>query len=174
MKRKTVDYIISALFTAIICISAQMVFLLPSGIPLTLQTLAVCLCGYILNTKYAALSVITYLLLGLFGLPVFSYFSGGPAVLFGKNGGFLFGFIALSICCSIIKHKNKKALKFLMGIIGIFICHIFGIIQFSLVFGTTIVTSFVLVSLPTVFKDLICVIAAFFISEIISRRLKFN
>ncbi len=172
MKTKTANYIFCALFTAIICISAQIILPMPSGVPITLQTLAVCLCGYTLNTKYAALSVITYLFLGLLGVPVFSFFSGGPAILFGKNGGFLFGFVILATCCSAIKYQ--KILRIVMGIIGVLICHFFGVLQFSFVFGSPFLSSFVLISIPTLLKDFVCVLASFFISEIISHRLKFN
>ncbi len=169
MNDKLKNYISAALFTAVISISAQIVIPLPSGIPLTLQTLAVCLCGYLLKPKYSLLSVLVYLLLGLFGAPVFSYFGGGPAVLFGKNGGFLLGFIFIALLCSISRHKKRIA-RIIFGIIGILFCHIIGIIQFSLVFGMPIISSFVLVSLPTLFKDMVCVV----ISLLISERLKFN
>lgn len=169
MNNKSKDYISAALFAAVISISAQVVIPLPSGLPLTLQTLAVCLCGYLLKPKYSLMSVSTYLLLGLFGAPVFSYFGGGPAVLFGKNGGFLLGFIFIALLCSISRHKNR-IVKIILGFTGILFCHIIGVIQFSLVFGMPIISAFLIVSLPTLLKDMVCVFISIFISE----KLKFN
>ena len=169
MSTKLKSYVSAALFTAIISVCAQIVFPLPSGIPFTLQTLAVCLCGYLLNAKYSFLSVCVYLLLGLFGVPVFSYFSGGPAILLGKNGGFLFGFILLAFLCSISRNK-KRALKIVLGVIGILLCHITGVIQFSIIFGGSVLSSALLISLPTLPKDLLCVLIAVFVSE----KIKFN
>ncbi len=169
MNDKLKNYITAALFTAVISISAQLVIPLPSGVPLTLQTLAVCLCGYLLKPKYSLLSIFAYLLLGLFGVPVFSYFGGGPAIVFGKNGGFLFGFLFIALFCSISRNK-KRVVKIIFGIIGILLCHIIGTIQFSMIFRTAITSSALLVSLPALPKDLACVFISIFISE----KLKFN
>ena len=63
-------------------------------VPVTGQTLAVILCGFILGPQRGALSMIVYAIAGLVGLPVFSDASSGWGVLMGPTGGYILGFIA--------------------------------------------------------------------------------
>ncbi len=155
------NYIIAAFFTVIISISAIITVYIPFlSVPLTLQTFSVALTGFILNKKYSLLSVSVYILIGFIGLPVFSGFGGGPAVLLGQNGGFIMGFLFLAFFCGLGPQKN-----ILKGIIGLLLCHVTGIIWFSFIFKTHILSSFILCSLPYLPKDIISVVAAFFISR---------
>ena len=61
-------------------------------VPVTAQTLAVLLVGALLGPRRGALSILTYLLAGIAGLPVFAG-GGGPAYLLGPTGGYLIGFL---------------------------------------------------------------------------------
>ena len=63
-------------------------------VPGTLQTLPVLLAGALLGARAGAASQMTYLLMGLSGLPVFALPGAGPAYLLGPTGGYLIGFIA--------------------------------------------------------------------------------
>lgn len=162
MKSKYSGYILSALFAAVISVSAQICIPFPSGTPLTLQTLAVSLCAFILGTKFSCISVAVYLLLGFFGTPVFAHFGAGPAVIFGKNGGFLLGLILLSFCCGLSGNTEKKWLKFIICLLGIILLHTLGIIYFAIIFKTDILSAFVLSSLPFILKDILSVAVSFF------------
>lgn len=62
-------------------------------VPLTLQTLGVLLAGALLGPRYGVLATGIYLLLGFVGVPVFHGGTGGPGILFGPTGGFLWGFL---------------------------------------------------------------------------------
>jgi len=62
-------------------------------VPGTLQTLAVLLAGALLGARAGAASQVSYLLLGLAGLPVFALPGAGPAYLLGPTGGYLVGFV---------------------------------------------------------------------------------
>ncbi len=64
-----------------------------SPVPLTLQTLGVLLTGALLGPRYGVLATAVYLLLGFVGVPVFHGGTGGPGILFGPTGGFLWGFL---------------------------------------------------------------------------------
>ncbi len=67
---------------------------LPSGpVPVTLQPLAVMLCGLLLGPARGAAAVAGYVLLGLVGLPVFAGQVGGLGVLSGAMGGFVLGLV---------------------------------------------------------------------------------
>lgn len=78
-------------------------------VPMTLQTPLVLLAGVMLGARAGAFSQVTYLLLGLVGLPVFAY-GGGPAYLVGPTGGYLIGFpIAAFLCGSLFHHPGLQA-----------------------------------------------------------------
>lgn len=62
-------------------------------VPFTLQTMALAVLPAALDRKTAVLAVVSYVLLGAVGLPVFAGFSAGMGALAGPTGGFLWGFI---------------------------------------------------------------------------------
>ena len=64
---------------------------------ITLQIFAVLLIAASFDLKKSFISVGMYLLLGLLGLPLFAGFRGGPVVLFDVSGGYLFGFLLISL-----------------------------------------------------------------------------
>lgn len=159
MKSEKYKFILCAVMAVIISASAQTTIPLPFGVPLTMQTAAVCICGYFLG-KSGVFSVLTYIFLGLIGLPVFSSFSGGVGVLFGKGGGFILGFVPLCIMCGIGKNFKKRITRLLFGFLGIIICHTVGVLWFSYFFKTDIISSFILTSLPYLLKDFLSALAA--------------
>jgi len=120
MKVKDLVYI--AIFTSIIC--AMSLISIPTTIPFTLQTLAVFLCMFMLKPVDSLISVLLYILIGAIGLPVFSNFKSGFGVLAGPTGGYIIGFILMTLIPFIVKNKIAS------GIIGLVICYIFGSIWF--------------------------------------------
>jgi len=64
-----------------------------SDAPLTLQTLAVLLVGFVLGPRLGPAAVIAYLAEGAAGLPVFAGGGVGLAHLAGPTGGYLLGFV---------------------------------------------------------------------------------
>ncbi len=62
-------------------------------VPFTLQTLAIFILCIRQGANLASLSVLTYLVEGATGIPVFANFSGGMHVIFGPTGGYLFAFV---------------------------------------------------------------------------------
>ncbi len=170
MKRVTSpkNIALTALFTAVTAVCAQMCIPLPNGVSLTLQTFAVALCGYILGIFKGTAAVALYIAIGLCGLPVFSAFSGGFSALSGPTGGFIVGFIPFVILCGAAMGKRPvKALT--LGGIGVVLCHISGIFYFTLLTHTAVPSAFIAVSAPYLAKDILCVSAAYFISRRIKR-----
>lgn len=82
-----------ALFVALITIGAYIHIPLPLNDYYTLQLLFVLLAGLLLGTKYGAISVTVYVILGLVGVPVFAD-GGGFGYVFNASFGYLLGFIA--------------------------------------------------------------------------------
>ncbi len=126
---KTKDMVLIALITAVTCILAPFSIPIPvSPVPISLTNLVLYFSIYLLGWKFATISYIVYLLLGFVGLPVFSGFTGGVAKLAGPTGGYLVGFIFLTIIAGIFAEKsNQKGIPCCIGIIlGTAVCYLFG------------------------------------------------
>ena len=93
--------IMTGMCTAIIAVLSQISFPLPSGVPVTLQTFAIALTGFLLGWNSGLFSTLTYLILGMIGVPVFANFKGGAAIIFQKTGGFLIGFLFMTLLCGL-------------------------------------------------------------------------
>ena len=123
-----------ALLTAVTSVLSIMQIPTPWGVPFTLQTAAMALSGYLLGEKYGTVSTILYVLLGTIGVPVFAGMSAGPGVLFGATGGYIFGFIFMTLLCGIGRAHMKKGAAGVVWLVvfsalGLAACHILGIIQ---------------------------------------------
>ena len=81
-----------ALFTGLMAVCSWLSVPMGNG-AVTMQTLGLFLTLGILGGRKGCAAVLTYLCLGAVGLPVFSGFQGGFAVLLGPMGGFLWGFL---------------------------------------------------------------------------------
>jgi biotin transport system substrate-specific component len=78
----------------LIALAAQLRVLLPfSPVPVTGQTFAVLFLAAIYGSKRVTATVMTYLTLGLIGLPVFAGGDSGVAGLLGPTAGYLIGFL---------------------------------------------------------------------------------
>lgn len=109
MKLTTLDITQIGMFTALTAIGAFIT--IPVGpVPITLQSLFVLLSGIILGSRKAMLAQVAYVLLGLFGLPIFSGFSGGFQHMLKPSFGFLIGIIAAAyVTGKIIEKANSSA-----------------------------------------------------------------
>ena len=84
---------VAALIAACLATTSWLAALLPSSVPLTLQTFFVVLAALLLRPRWAAASLLVYVALGAVGLPVFAGGRGGAAVLVGPTGGYLVAFV---------------------------------------------------------------------------------
>lgn len=165
LKNKKTAYVTAALFTAVITVFSQISIPLPIGVPVTLQIFAVALTGLVMGAKWGLASVATYILLGAVGLPVFSSYRGGFQILLSPAGGFILGFLGLVFLCGISVKFNRKGAKTAIAINGVILCHLCGVIQYSLISKVSIFASFITVSLPFLAKDIILVILALYLSK---------
>lgn len=92
-------------------------------VPITMQTLVVLLSGLILGSKKGALSQLTYLLTGIFGIPLFAL-GGGMAYVMSPTFGYLLGFILAAFTVGYLCEKGfSKRITILF--IALFIGNIF-------------------------------------------------
>ena len=176
-RQKITTIVLCALFAAITAVLSQIAIPMPSGVSVTLQTFAIALCGFYLCTARATVSTVVYVLLGAVGVPVFSGFKGGIASIVGPTGGFIIGFIAMAAISGIpfrnMPDKLRVPLRIAMGVfLGVAACHICGFVQYALVAGKDLLSSFLLVSAPYLIKDIVSVVLAYFAALAISKALK--
>ena len=88
---RTVDIAYIGLFVAVMAICSWIS--IPATVPFTLQTFAVFMAVGLLGGKRGTIAVLTYVLLGAIGVPVFAGFSGGIGALLGNSGGYIVGFV---------------------------------------------------------------------------------
>lgn len=165
-KNSTKMMVLAGMFAAVLAVLSQIQIPLPSGVPLTMQTFAVALIGYVLGWKYGIVSVAVWILMGAVGVPVFSQFNGGPGVLAGATGGFIWGFIIMAALCG-SAYRKKTAVSVVYSLLGLAACHLIGVVQFSAVMKTGMAGSFLLVSLPYLIKDVLSLAAAFAVAKAI-------
>lgn len=111
---KTRDVTYCAVFTALMAIGSKISIPLPSiGMHFTLQWLFILLASLLLEKKNACISVATYLLLGLIGLPVFAS-GGGIGYLLKPTFGFLLGFLIATFV--MVNLPQKDFIKTLLGL----------------------------------------------------------
>ncbi len=168
------------IFTAFISIiSAIPIGIELFGVPATLQTFAMAFIGFVLCQKLGTACCSVYILLGFIGIPVYNKFMAGPSVLFGPTGGFIIGFLLLSffsglgmkLSRSFHSAASKAAVAIAASLIGLILCHLIGILQFSIISDTAFFKSMILVSLPYIPKDIASVALAYFISLAVRKAL---
>ena len=179
MRDKKLHFLVqSALFAAIIAVLAQLSIPLPNGVPITLQTFAIALCGFFLGIK-AIVPVVIYVLIGAVGMPVFSSLKGGIGAITGATGGFIIGFIPMSKLFKIRDFKNissiiKIIISIIISLIGLAVCHYMGAIHFAKFTNKAFADVLPLVSYPFIVKDVLSIIFAYILAFSIELRLKRN
>lgn len=125
-----------SLFAALLCVSSHVV--LPIGpVPVTLQVLFVLLAGAVLGAEMGALSVVIWIMLGAFGLPVFAGGKAGPMVLIGPTGGYLLGFVICAWTVGFLTRGNPRS-KLRSGaamLVGLTIAYAVGLAGFMASFA---------------------------------------
>lgn len=129
MKISTKTIVTVGMFTAVLAVLSILQIPMPTGVPITLQTFAMALCGYVLGWQSGVAATLLYIVLGTVGVPIFAGMSAGPGVLFGYTGGFIFGFIFLTLLCGISVRRKNPAVKIILGVIGLLICHLLGAVH---------------------------------------------
>lgn len=160
---------------AIICISAYISFPLPfTPTMVTAQLIAINLISLILKPKQATIVVLMYIILGAFGLPVFSGGGSGFGKLFGPTGGFIAGFLVIAPLISYLKGEGNKYIRYLSVtiFIGMPILYVLGAGYFSIVQKTNIASALSLTVFPFIIADLFKCFLSSYIAVILNRVLK--
>lgn len=156
---------IIALMTTVLCVLGPLyipVFVSP--VPVSLTNFVIFLIIYILKMKRAVMAVFLYIVIGMVGLPVFSGFSGGLGKLAGPTGGYLIGFIFMTVIAGFFVDKfyGKKYMEFMGMTIGLLICYLFGSVWLMIQSGISLGQALFIGVVPYVVTDVIKIVAAAF------------
>lgn len=163
-----------ALMTAVLCIIAPFTIPLPfSPVPLTLANLALYLMCYVLGPVYGTVATLIYLLLGTAGLPVFSAFGSGLAKLAGPTGGYLLGYLLITLIGGYFVRRFPEkiwlhAAGLVLGTLG---CYALGTIWLSVSLGKSILAALSLAVFPYIPGDVAKIILGIMLGRIISKAL---
>ncbi len=131
----TNDLVMVALFAVLIAVCAWIS--IPATVPFTLQTFGVLCAMGLLGGKRATLAILTYLLLGAVGVPVFSGFRGGLGMLLGVTGGYLVGFLCSTLLLWLLTALlgDKPWVRTLGMLLGLLVLYAFGTAWFMVAYA---------------------------------------
>lgn len=169
-----------ALTIAIMAVSAWVS--IPIGpVPFTLQCFAVAFALCVLPAKECLFAVGGYLVLGAFGVPVFSSMRGGISVLAGVTGGFLWGYFigalaGLAVLSLFAKlGKNRSFLACICACFAYLLCtYVCGTVQFMGVAGASVQVALAACVLPFVVVDCVKLVAACITARAVDRAIGIN
>ena len=118
-----------ALSTAVICVLGPLSVTLPiSPVPVSLGILGIFFAVYVNGMLWGTVSTLMYILLGFVGVPVFAGFTSGAGKLLGPTGGYIVGYLFLSLIAGffIDKFEKKIYLHVLGMILGTACLYAFG------------------------------------------------
>ena len=167
---RTLDLAYIAIGAALISICSWIS--IPTAVPFTLQTFAVFAVLLLIGGKRGIMSILTYIVMGAVGLPVFSGFTGGMGSLLGKTGGYILGFLLTGVIYFLFtKFLSEKLLvEILALVLGLLVCYAFGTGWFMYIYmrdtgavGLATVLSWCV--FPFIIPDLVKMAVAFVIAH---------
>lgn len=104
---------------AFVALLAQVTIPLPI-VPITGQTLAVIVVGAALGARRGAAALITYMLAGLAGAPVFAGFTGSIAAIATPSFGFVLGFVPAAFVAGWFAERrwDRRSLQAFVGFVA--------------------------------------------------------
>ncbi|GGA54858.1 biotin transporter BioY [Kroppenstedtia guangzhouensis] len=133
------NMVLAAMFAALLAVSGQIAIPVPP-VPVTLQTLVVMLAGSVLGARWGGVSVGIFILLGAFGVPVFSGGQGGMAVLVGPTAGYIWSWPVAAFLIGWMTEESAHRLRFWKLMVhhvvwGVFFVYLCGVLWMMLSLG---------------------------------------
>ena len=164
------DIVMTAMMTALIAVCSWIS--IPAAVPFTLQTFAVFSSVSLIGGRRSFFSIVSYLLIGAVGVPVFAGFTGGISRILGLTGGYMTGFIFISLiywAAEKLPLKNA-AVRITAILIGLVSMYIFGTAWFIVIYtgksgDVTLYQALKWCVLPFIVPDLIKLLLALAITK---------
>jgi biotin transport system substrate-specific component len=172
-RSETLNVALAASLGVLTAAGAYVIIPLPfSPVPVTAQTFFVLLAGLLLGARWGATAMVTYLIIGAAGFPVFSGGTGGIGILFGPTGGYLIGFVFSALVAGYIAQravgrapKYRRGLFILAAIVGSAVIYVAGVSWLALAADFTLTEAVVVGLLPFVLGDVVKAAVAVLVSE---------
>ena len=170
------NVVLVSIMTAIMCVIAPISVLTPfSIVPVSLSTLIIYLNLVLLGGFHGTISTILYILLGFCGLPVFSGFTGGVGKVLGPTGGYIIGYVFLSLIAGLFIDKDNNEVFAILGmILGTIALYIIGTLWLKYQTNMTFLEALFAGVIPFVVGDLIKIFIAFYLGNKIKNMLSKN
>lgn len=148
---------------------------LPGTVPVTMQSFALFLMLMLFPGRIPVLSVAVYLLLGMVGLPVFAGMQGGIGVILGPRGGFLLGFLLMTLLdrgIALLWQKRTTAGQLACIAAELLLCYAVGTLWYMKMTHTqSILAALSVCVLPFLLPDAIKLVLSFVVQHPIQKRL---
>ena len=137
MMKKNRNLVYCAMFTAMIAVGAFIRVPIPV-VPFTLQVFFTMMAGSLLGSRLGATSAVSYMVLGLVGLPIFTA-GGGFWYVFKPSFGYIIGFCFGTYVTGLIVESAEKAKKLsvktyiIANFSGLAIIYIMGMIYYYVI-----------------------------------------
>ena len=173
--KKLNDLMYAGLFAALTAVLGLVSIPLPfSPVPISGQSLAIMLAGSVLTVRQAGLSLLTFLLVGAIGVPVFAGGTGGLGIVFGPRGGYLLGFMLGAMAISALKGSGYQVWRLAIANVvgGIGVVYVLGVVWLSVVTGMGLQKAFLAGALPFIPGDLLKVFIASVVGAALNKQLR--
>jgi len=165
-----------ALVTALLCILCPwQIPLAFSPVPISLAIFAVFIAVYAIGWKWGTVATLLYILIGLVGVPVFAGFGSGFPKLAGPTGGYIIGYLCVSIVAglAIDKFENKVWIHIIGMVIGVALCYVLGTFWFLQVLSDkTLAEAMTMCVIPFIPADAVKIVVAAIVGPMLRRQLK--
>ncbi|WP_157404685.1 biotin transporter BioY [Shouchella shacheensis] len=142
MKRYVFEAFLLGAGVSMLALFSQLTIPLPL-VPITGQTLAVGIVAVALGSRRGVLTVLSYIGLGVAGVPVFSDGGSGMYVLLGPSGGYIWGFLPAALVMGLIVEKWSPRVgpAFVANLLGMGITLCFGFVQLMVVLQLEVISA---------------------------------
>jgi len=169
---KTHQMALVALMAAILCIVGPLT--VPVGpVPVSILPVVLYFVIYVLGMWRAVASCMVYICIGLIGLPVFAGYTGGPAVLLGPTGGYVIGYLLLTLCSGFFIEKFSNKRWHLLGmVLGLLLCYLLGTLWLKMTAQLSIKQALLTGVAPFAIFDMIKICIVLFVGPVFRRHMK--
>lgn len=157
----THSLVITAMFTALLCVSAYISITLPNGLHITILNFVVILISLTFPIKQAVLIMLTWLLMGIAGIPVFAGGNAGIGYILAPYGGYNIGFIITAVLAPLFcRQKYNKKYYTIIAIFSVILIDAIGSFWIMAMSGVGFKSAFTIGFVPFILLDLLKAFAA--------------
>lgn len=146
-KLRTIDLTFGAVFVCLMAVGANVTVWFPmlavpiggATVPLSLQTFFSIIAGLMLGKRLGSISMITYILVGIAGVPIFAGMTAGPMALISPTGGFIISFVFVAFFVGWMAEKAKQPslpIYLFAAVVGLIVNYTIGVTYMYLAMNT--------------------------------------